>query len=150
MNEYKIYLAGAMETYVGTNYAKEWRDECKKWFDENCENVKCISPVDYYNYTDNNSKSGLEIMRFDLHKIKESNLLMVNMASLRKTIGTSDEIFYAWMLGKPVIGFVNCKMTDEKLEHYVHPWKYWQSTRIKVGKNAMKKTLQYIKDYYLR
>lgn len=138
-----------METHAGTNYAKEWREECKKWFAENCENVKCISPVDYYNYGNNESKTGLEIMRFDLNKVKNSDLILVDMNCLRKTIGTNDEIFYAYMLGKPIIGFIDNEVNGMELENLIHPWKFWQTARIEVGQDAMKKAMLHIKDYYL-
>lgn len=144
-----IYLAGAMETYGDSDYAGKWRSDCNEWFKNNCENVRCISPNDYYNYSHNTAKTGLEIMRFDLHKVTTADVILVNMNHIRKSIGTSDEVLCAWMLHKPIIGFVDEEVEGQELEDLVHPWKNWQATRIETGKDSMLNAMIYIKDFYL-
>ena len=101
-----IYLSGAMEVYGSTNQAREWRDEVKAYFADYSTNFECFSPADYYSYGDSYHKSQAEIMRFELRKIKECDVVLVNLANIRKSIGTSDEVLYAYLLGKPIIGFI--------------------------------------------
>ena len=50
-------------------------------------------------------------MRFDLRKVKESRVVLVNLEDLYRSLGTSDEIMYAWLNDIPVVGFLE----DENL-----------------------------------
>ena len=143
-----IYLCGAMETYEGTNEARVWRERAKEYFDKYSINFECISPVDYYNYGSNVAQRDSEIMRFDLRKVRESDILLVNLNDIRKSVGTCDEIFLAYVLGKPIIGFINKDVPNKEIAQLVHPWKYEQIDRIEVGDNSLSKACEYIKDYY--
>ena len=89
-------------------------------------------------------------MRFDLRKIREADLVLVNLKDLDKSLGTSDEIFYAYMRGIPVIGFLETEdeLSEIKVQETVHPWKYEQIDRIETGEDAMAKAITYIIGYY--
>ena len=146
-----IYLAGAMEHYFKTNctFGNEWRKEVKEYFRSNTVDFKCIDPTDYYNFEHNDAKSGKEIMLFDLRKVKQSDVILVDLNQIRHSLGASDEIFYAWSLGIPIIGFVNREfISDKELEQFVHSWKYEQIDRIETGSNALLKACDYIRNYY--
>ena len=56
--------------------------------------------------------------------------------------------FYAYMLGKPIIGFLEDDITGDSIIKYVHEWKYEQIDRIETGKDALEKACDYIKNYY--
>lgn len=147
----KIYLAGAMGCYGSKDdEAKKWREEVKQYFFRWGEPYRVISPMDYYCYSSDDSKKPSETMRFDLRKVKESNLILVNLKDLDKSLGTSDEIFYAYMQGIPVVGFLQTEkeLEESKVMNIVHSWKYEQIDRIETGKNAMEKAIDYIKVYY--
>ena len=147
----KIYLAGAMACYGSeSDEAKKWREDAKKYFDEWTEYYSVISPVDFYSIGSNYSKKPSEVMRFDLRMVRESDLILVNLASLNKSIGTCDEIFYAYMTGKPIIGFLTTdeEMSEESVKQIIHPWKYEQIDRIETGKDAMEKAMEYIRNHY--
>lgn len=147
----KVYLAGAMACYGSkSNEAKEWCEEVKKYFRKYSEFSKIISPVDYYSIGGDNSKKPSEIMRFDLRKVKESNLVLVNLKDLDESLGTSDEILYAYMNEIPIIGFLQKENGLEELEvmNIIHPWKYEQIDRIETGKDAMTKAMDYIIEFY--
>lgn len=149
MRKFKIYTAGAMEVYGKESvHATEWRKKCKDFYSID-EDVKIVSPTDYYSYSTKYHKNGLEVMRFDLYKVKEADLILVNLNNVRNSIGTSDEIFYAWQHEKPIIGFIEKDVPDEELENLLHPWKYWQVSRIETGENAMRNALEYIRNFYL-
>lgn len=144
-----IYLIGAMKVYGSkSEEAKEWRNKVKEYFSEYSLNFECVCPTDYYEYGCNYHKSDREVMRFDLRKVRESDIMLVNLKDIRQSIGSCDEIFYAYMLGKPIVGFVEENIKGDELVDYVHEWKYEQIDRIETGENALEKACEYIKNYY--
>lgn len=143
----KVYLAGALTCYYEENKfekATKWRKMAEKYFEENTDNFVCINPIYYITDNSNHHATGYEIMRFDLRKVKESKAILVNLESLNKSIGTSDEIMYAWLNNVPVIGFLE----DESLMSTVHNWKICQIDRIETGKGSQERAMEYIKNYY--
>lgn len=147
----EIYLAGAMACYGNeSDEAKKWREKAKEYFFRWGESCRIISPVDYYSISSDDSKNPSEVMRFDLRKVREADLVLVNLKDLDKSLGTSDEIFYAYMRGIPVIGFLETEdvLSEEKVQEIVHPWKYEQIDRIETGEDAMGKAITYIIGYY--
>ena len=99
--------------------------------------------MDYFEYGKNYHKSEREVMRFDLRMVKAADVVLVNLKDLNKSLGTSDEIIYAWNNDIPVIGFL-----EEGDIGDVHPWKIEQIDRIKTGKDAIQKAIEYIGFYY--
>lgn len=144
----KIYLAGAVEVYKDSDKAREWRNNVKEYFSKYLLNFECISPVDYYNFDSNIAKNFFEIMRFDLRKVREADVILVNLNDIRKSIGTNDEILYAYLLGKPIIGFIDDDIEGEELANKIHTWKFSQIDRIETGENSMFRACEYVKDYY--
>lgn len=139
-----IYTAGAMSCYgKNADYPKSWRKQVSDWFEKNTSCFTCINPTDYYEFGLNNYKSEREVMCFDLRKVREADIILVNLKDLDKSIGTCDEIFYAWTRNTPIIGF-----TDDASVEHIHPWKIEQIDRIETGKESMFKALEYIKYYY--
>ena len=144
-----IYLIGAMQVYGSkSEEAKEWRNKVKRYFSEYSLNFECVCPTDYFEYGSDSYKTNREVMRFDLRKVRESDIMLVNLKDIRQSIGSSDEIFYAYMLGKPIIGFIENDFKEDELIEYVHEWKYEQIDRIETGEDALEKVCNYIKEYY--
>ena len=140
MGTYKIYLAGAM---TGLNMAdqNDWRVDVKNHLENyECDyKVKCINPVDYYNTFDSTTyDSDLEVMQFDLHKVKHSDLIILNFNNMQ-SLGTMAELAIAWDRGIPVVGL-------NENEQQLHPWQYAMTSKIF---NNREDILQYIKNYYL-
>lgn len=144
----KVYLAGAMQCFGKDSYkAKEWRDKVKKYFEDCCECFEIISPTDYYEYGTKRHKTEREVMRFDLRKVKEADVILVNLDNIRDSLGTSDEILYAYINGKTIIGFLSHEVDDEyTIMNLIHPWKYEQIDRIETGKHSMEQAMEYIKN----
>ncbi|MCM1232300.1 MAG: nucleoside 2-deoxyribosyltransferase [Clostridium sp.] len=143
----ELYLAGAMGCYFNTDqheYPKKWREEAKEYVKEYYDNIIITSPTDFYEIGKNYHKSESEPMRFDLRMVREADVILCNLKDLDKSIGTSDEIFYAFIKGKPIIGFL-----EEGNVKNIHPWKLEQIDRIETGENAMKDALDYIYKYYV-
>lgn len=143
-----VYLAGAMSCYFNTeqhDYPKKWREDVKEYVKKYYDDITIISPTDFYEIGKNYHKSEFEPMRFDLRMIRESDIILVNLKDLDKSLGTSDEILYAFIKGKTVIGFLE----NESEYKNIHPWKIEQIDRIETGKNAMGKAIDYIYKYYV-
>lgn len=143
-----IYLAGAMSCYFNTeqhDYPKQWREDVKQYVEKIYDDITLVLPTDFYQIGKNYHKSETEVMRFDLRMVRESDIVLVNLKDLHNSLGTSDEILYAFIKGKPVIGFLE----DEVDYENVHPWKIEQIDRIETGKDAMKNAIDYIYRYYV-
>lgn len=140
MEMFKIYLAGGMSNLNFTDQ-NNWRTEVKKQLEKyDCDyKVKCINPVDYYNTFDQTTyDSDLEVMKFDLHKIKHSDLVIMNFNDM-KSIGSNVELGVAYENNIPIIGL---NETGETL----HPWHYCICNKVFDDMDDM---LIYIKQYYL-
>ena len=143
-----IYLAGAMSCYFNTDkhdYPKEWREEAKEYVKKLYDDITMVSPIDFYWIGKNYHQSETEVMRFDLRMVREADIVLVNLKDLHSSLGTSDEILYAFISGKPVIGFLE----DESEVKNIHPWKIEQIDRIETGEDAMKHAIDYIYSYYI-
>ena len=145
MGDFKIYLAGGMGSFGKEefNKANNWRVFCKNILEQcECEyNVKVCNPNDYYSFADNEPKymSDKEVMRFDLNKVRHSNLIIVNFNDM-KSLGTMAEIAIAYEHRIPIIGL---DVDNQSL----HSWQIEMTDRIFTDINEM---LDYIEDFYLR
>lgn len=122
--------------------SNNWRDYCKSLLERyECDyQVKVINPNLYYSFVDEipKYKSNKEVMEFDLHKVRTSDLLIVNFNDMY-SLGTIAEISIAYEKRIPIIGL--------DLENQVlHPWQIEMCNRIFADINEM---LCYIKDFYL-
>ena len=145
MKDYHIYTAGGMGKFGKNefNKANNWRVFCKNTL-ENCDcdyKVKVCNPNDYFNFVDDEPQysSQKEVMLFDLHKVRTSDLLIVNFNDMG-SLGTMCEVAIAYENKIPVIGLD----TDGQL---LHPWQIEMCNRIFTDINEM---LDYIEDFYLR
>ena len=137
-----------METYYGTNKAEEWRKYVKEVFDRYSDNYKIINPTDYYQYGRNYHKTDKEVFRFDLRKVDNSDIVLVNLNDIRKSIGTCIEVYEAYKNSIPIIGFLDDELTVEEMIKQIHPWIYCCVDRIETGENSLNKAINYIIDYY--
>lgn len=145
----EVFLSGAMGCYDPSNsYPYEWREFAKEEINGGILGLTCFNPMDYYNYKVRNEKTQKEIMLFEFQRIAyDSDILLVNLQDLDKSLGTSDEILLAWKLNKPVVGFLE-GCTEEDLSKIVHPFKLEQISRIECGEGALTKALTYLENYY--
>lgn len=144
-NMYFIYLCGGMGKFGKENFEKcnKWREYCKHTL-ENYEcnyRVEAINPNNYFNFVDNppQYESQSEVMRFDLHKLRNSNLVISNFNDMY-SLGSMAEIAIAYDRGIPVIG-----LNESNQE--LHPWQVCMCERIFDNIDEM---LDYIEDFYLR
>lgn len=145
MRDYTIYLCGGMGKFGKDNFdeGNKWRKYCKRAI-ENYEcnyKVVAINPNDYFNFIDEPPmyETQNEVMRFDLYKLRKSNLVIANFNDMY-SLGSMAEIAIAYDRDIPIIGLNEDMQT-------LHPWQICMCERIF---NNIDKMLNYIEDFYLR
>ena len=143
MRDYQVYLAGGMGKFGKENFDKgnNWRKYCKHTLEnfESNKNVTAINPNDYYNFIDEpRYKSEKEVMDFDLHKVRESDLVIINFNDMY-SLGSMAELAIAYERRIPVIG-----LDIDKQE--LHSWQVEMCSRIF---NDVDEMLDYVEDFYL-
>ena len=145
MANFQIYLSGGMMKFGNCNFAEsnDWRVYIKEVL-YTCDtkfNLSIINPNDYFNFYDNpiQYKTQDEVMRFDLYKLKKSDLVIVNFND-PASLGTMAEMAIAYDRGMPIIGLNKDGQT-------LHPWRGSMSERVFDNINDL---LDYVEDFYLR
>lgn len=119
-----------------------WRVYCKEILENyECDyKVKAVNPNDYFSFKDDTPTydNQREIMEFDLNKVRNADLIIVNFNDVY-SLGSMSEIAIAYERKIPVIG-INLKNQD------LHPWQIEMSYRIF---NNIEKMLEYVKEKYL-
>lgn len=139
----KTYLSGGMQYFGKENFneSNDWRRYCKNAL-ENCEcdyKVKVFNPNDAFNFYDEPQyKSEREVMNYDLHNLRKSDLVIVNFND-PKSIGTAQELAIAYDRGIPIIG-----VNESGVE--LHSWLVCMCERIF---NNIDEMLDYVEDFYL-
>ena len=145
MVNFEIYGAGAMGSFGKDNFEKgnEWRVYLKNKLESlDCRfKVFFTNPNNYYNFLDQSTyDSELEIMKFDIGRVKRSDLVVVNFNDIA-SLGTMAEIAIAYDRRIPIIGL--CE-NDECRK--LHPWQKEMCDKIFLNRDAL---VDYIEDYYL-
>lgn len=153
----KIYLAGCESWYVNNcisnKYYIKWRKDVEDWFEEYTDNATVINPSKYYDYGESYHKSEAEVRRFDLHKVRNCDVVLVNLDHIKDSVGTMNEIFCAYEHNIPIIGFYefgdgDTTWADDR--YLAEPWIVDTCHRIEDDETtAMRDSLVYIRDYYL-
>ena len=94
-----LYLSGPiMDESAG--YAREWRETAKQLLGGK---FRMLDPM-RRKFVDRQVDSANEIVEFDLHDVRDADLILVNYN--KPSIGTSMEVFYAaHNLGKVIVAF---------------------------------------------
>lgn len=144
LTEFKIYLAGGMGKFGKDNFDEGnlWRLYCKNILESfECDyNVKITNPNDYFSFIENppTYQTEREIMEFDLNKVRNTDLIIVNFNDVH-SLGTMSEIAIAYEKRIPIVG-INLKNQD------LHPWQIEMTNRIFTNIDIM---LNYVKEKYL-
>ena len=140
----QIYLAGGM-TGLTPNEYMDWRliIANKLPYIAEQRNAKfepyIINPAAYYNDdSPDDFNSQREVMEFDLHKLRQSDLVICNFNSPH-SLGTMAELAIAWDRRIPIIGL--------NLDNIaLHPW---QTDMVNKMFDNLGVMLSYIATYYL-
>ena len=144
MKELTIYEAGKMSG-LDLQQMLTWRIELTKELEDIAEmvgvKVNAVNPVNYFNFVQKRNQTESEIMKFDLSKVKQSDIVIVNMDGLNTSIGTCIELYEAYKREIPVLAFGSNKLYEE-----LHPWVQCCITR---HDETYKETVNYIKEFYM-
>lgn len=125
--KFRIYLCGGMGKFGKARFGENnsWREDIKEQLEEICHKVSCCNPNDHFSFLDDSTfESDKEVMEFDLHKLRNSDLVIVNFND-PQSIGSASEMAIAYERRIPIIGF--CEHGEEKK---LHPWLKCFSNRI--------------------
>lgn len=137
--EFNIYLAGSMMGLT-LEESNKWRKEAtKKLYNlETDYKINTTNPNNFYNFVNKRHDSEEEIRRFDIRKVEQSNMILVNLNG--KSIGTAMELQHAYDLNIPIIGY---KDDGEEL----HPWLECVCDKLFTN---LDDTIDYMEEFYLR
>lgn len=154
-NKLLIYLAGCEKWYYehGSNYFEEWRKEVEEWFRKYTDDVVVINPCNYYSFGEKHHKSDAEIRKFDLHKVRCSDVVLVNLDHMTDSVGSMNEVFIADELNIPVVGFYEFNGDDDKFHNDNYKKESWildAILRIEDDETtSMIDACNYIKNYFV-
>ena len=138
-----IYLSGGMGN-LSFEEQVSWRNEFKDTLLEKAKEHESVfkplffNPPYYYSTLSKNHKSEREAMEYDLFRLRESNVVVVNF-NQPNSIGTAMELILAKELHIPVIGL-------NKDHLILHPWLQECCTRIC---DTMNEVVTHVYEYYL-
>lgn len=121
MNQ-KIFLSGGM-TGLSKQEASQWRQDIiirSKYY----PNLSFINPTDYFVMVSPSQAYEREAMKFDLHHLLKSDIVIVNFNALH-SIGTAQEIALAYYNHIPIIGLCEGNKILQ-----LHPWYKEECTKI--------------------
>lgn len=140
METVRIYLSGGMGS-LSFEEQSRWRQNVMDAIHYNYDCVKkpiFFNPVNYYNFEEVRYKSQREVMEFDLHGLRNSDLVIVNFND-PLSLGTCAELAIAYDMKKPIIGI-------NKEGKELHPWLECFCNRMC---ESIKEAVEYTVDFYL-
>lgn len=141
MDKFNIYLSGGMTGLTEdeqTKWRKQIRDAIKFGDYDYKKKPYFFDPTQHYSIFKEEHKSEREAMEYDLYKLRDSDLVIVNF-NCEKSIGTTMELALAKEYRIPVIG-IN---TDGK---ELHPWLIECTTRMC---DSVREAVEHVVKYYL-
>lgn len=140
MERLKVYEAGACRHVPDEGRA--WREQATKMLEQAAEwknvQVSVINPLDFFTYAENKQKSHKQVKKFYMNKIKNCDVVLVNLDSTDYSPGTAQEIQYAVDHEIPIVGFG----TDK-----VYPW--LSDVDCDVTFEKITEAVDYIRDYFM-
>lgn len=146
METLNIYLAGGMQKFgkKDFNESNYWRVHIEQELMKlDCgRQTRICNPNDYYSFYDNAPRYSTmrEVMEFDLNKVRNSDLIIVNFNDL-KSLGTMAELAIAYEHRIPVIG-----LCSEENYPMLHPWQKEMCNRIF---GDIDELINYVIEYYV-
>lgn len=108
-----IFLSGAM-TGLTEKEQKCWREYLKGYL----RDIYLIIDPTVFDAEDDNEETQRLGHDYDLSGIINCNYFVVNLNKAAQSVGTCQEIMFAWLLKKPILGFWESKECAQIL----HPW----------------------------
>lgn len=145
MEVFSVYIAGGMSGIPYDEYKSRRnnvKDKLFKYYENNCDSYPYIlyvtDPSDYYNYDNQVHKSEKEVMNFELNRVRNSNIIVVDFLNVY-SLGTMTELAIAHEHRIPIIGI-------NDMNNELHPWQVEMCDRIF---DTVEDTVQYVGEFYL-
>lgn len=116
-----FYLSGGM-TGLTLEESNTWRVKIQELFSE-CYHINIFNPNNHWTF-DNPNIDEKEAMEYDLHRLRHSDLVVVNF-NAPQSLGTMSEIAIAYELRIPVIGLHTYGDNFD-----LHPWQVYMCQKI--------------------
>lgn len=143
--KFEIYLSGKMGGLTHEQYT-EWRNKIALLLAEIGENVEIFDPAKKYNYEIMAHQTEKEVMRYELRKIEQCDLVILNLKNADTSVGTMFETAYAFKNNIPILGFITEKDIIQNPETVIHPWLLEACDRIEFD---IPHLIDYVKKYYI-
>lgn len=141
MDKVKFYMAGGMAG-LSVEEQMEWRKDIENRIIESpngsLEGTYFFQPPYYYQPDGEYHRSELEAMRYDLDRLRHSDVMIVNF-NIKGSIGTAMEVAIAHENRIPIIG-LNESNQD------IHPWLFVSCTRVCKTREEL---VEHICNFYL-
>lgn len=142
MKQMSMYLAGGMSGLSFEDQIK-WRNQIRDailygGYDYDMP-IYVFNPLNFYNLEDNHHKTEKEAMDFDLNRLRNSDLVVVNF-NAPKSIGTAMELAVAYENRIPVVG-----LNENNID--LHPWLIECCTRVC---DDMYELVEHVVEFYLK
>ncbi len=142
MEMLNIYLSGGMSN-LSIEEQTKWRQQVKNAILYEGHDLfykpNFFDPTQYYGFEEDLHKSEREAMNFDLYKIRESDVVIVNFND-PNSVGTAMEMAIAYEYRTPIIGL---NRNGVKL----HPWLECMCDRICID---MRELVTHVVEFYLK
>lgn len=144
-----VYLCGAMSV-LSTEEAAKWRTQFIDYYKTVYESDKLqfFNPVDYFNYDMNPDQySDKEVFMYEKRMVEKADIVVVNLDRIKESVGSCQELAFAYSKGIPIIGFHSNQLYSEVIER-THPWILEELDKIFTGEEAIIEMADYIHYYY--
>ena len=140
MGALKIYLAGQVKGL--DDEGSGWRENITKQLKAIAEwankRVYVFDPTKSFSYAERKHKTVKQIKEYYMYKIRNSDVVIVNVDNTNLSIGTAQEVQFAVDHNIPVLGWGT---------HDIYPW--IGEVDCQVVFDSMAELTDYVRDYYL-
>lgn len=128
MEHKQIYLAGGMGAFGAEEFEKanEWRVDITNQLENiSGSKITTVNPNEHFNFLDETDyESEMEVMLYDLHRVKESDIIIINFNHI-ESLGSMAELAISYDMRKPIYGLCENGEKDK-----LHPWQKCMCNRI--------------------
>lgn len=146
-----IYLSGRMSG-IPTSEAKAWRSEFKRNVMRYGDGkFDVFDPTFYYNYDTlrigDDIPTDREIFRYEHNMLLRSKVVVCNLKGIEHSVGTINEIAWAYDRGIPIIGF-DAERSINQINEETHPWILQEMDKIYTGEDVIESAAIYAVVYF--
>ena len=135
MKKTSIYLAGPSK--CEKDEGQSWRKKLTNDWGIAEEDYTFFNPLDYFRYSENWHQSDKQVKQYFLSRLKNCDVMLVNLENTESSCGTCQEVQYAVDHEIPVIGFGKQNIYN------------WLLVDCQCVFDTVEEAMEYIIDYYV-